>query len=592
MKLSRIAAALGAAFFISGPAFGQGAVLQSGTVVPGNLPMWLSNGVIADSGNTALSITSPASGQAVVWTGTHGIGGAGTATSPASIPITSMGLVGTGQNFCLYDAVTTGANHSLCFGTVGNNATITSVANNSATAGNFNFVVNGATVTLPSTSGTLLNGITAGGGISVTGSAPSPTVSLSVGANNTVMANISGSSAAPTANTLPAVFDSAFGSTQGDILWRSSGGWAALGPGANGTCLTYSTGGGGAVTWGSCAGTGGTGTVTSVATGTGLTGGTITTTGTISFAAVANNTVLANISGGSAAPSANTVSGVFDSALGSTRGSIIERGASGWTVIAPGTSGYIFASNGSGADPAWQSVSATLDNALGNTRGAILERGASGWTILAPGTSGYALVSNGSGADPSYQNVTAGLTQPTQTVLSAAGSGTYTTPVGATGLHIRMVGGGGGGGGGGSGASAGGGGGSTTFSTYTASGGGGGSITCTPGVGTGGKVNLSGGYGGGTESSAPGGASAFGGGGQTNNSGGGSAGLAPGSGGGAAHVGTSMGSGCAGGYVEVWINSPSGTYSYTVGVGGTAGSGSSSGGAGAPGIIIIEERYY
>lgn len=46
----------------------------------------------------------------------------------------------------------------------------------------------------------------------------------------------------------------------------------------------------------------GTGTVTSVASGTGLTGGPITSTGTLSLAAIANETLLGNVSGGSAAP--------------------------------------------------------------------------------------------------------------------------------------------------------------------------------------------------------------------------------------------------------------------------------------------------
>ena len=43
-----------------------------------------------------------------------------------------------------------------------------------------------------------------------------------------------------------------------------------------------------------------------------------------------------------------------------------------------------------------------IDRALGSTRGAILERGASGWQIIAPGTSGLPLVSGGAGSDPSY----------------------------------------------------------------------------------------------------------------------------------------------------------------------------------------------
>lgn len=40
---------------------------------------------------------------------------------------------------------------------------------------------------------------------------------------------------------------------------------------------------------------------------------------------------------------------------------------------------------------------------IGSTRGSILYRGASGWAILAPGTVDYVLTSNGAGADPSYQ---------------------------------------------------------------------------------------------------------------------------------------------------------------------------------------------
>lgn len=46
-------------------------------------------------------------------------------------------------------------------------------------------------------------------------------------------------------------------------------------------------------------------------------------------------------------------------------------------------------------------VSATLD-LLGSTRGSILYRGASGWTILTPGTTSYVLTSAGAGADPAW----------------------------------------------------------------------------------------------------------------------------------------------------------------------------------------------
>jgi hypothetical protein len=50
-----------------------------------------------------------------------------------------------------------------------------------------------------------------------------------------------------------------------------------------------------------------------------------------------------------------------------------------------------------------QNITAIIDAQIGSTRGSVLFRGASGWTILTPGTSTYVLTSNGSGADPSYQ---------------------------------------------------------------------------------------------------------------------------------------------------------------------------------------------
>lgn len=50
-------------------------------------------------------------------------------------------------------------------------------------------------------------------------------------------------------------------------------------------------------------------------------------------------------------------------------------------------------------------VSAILDRALGSTRGSILERGASVWGVVAPGAAGLPYTSNGAGFDPSYQRL-------------------------------------------------------------------------------------------------------------------------------------------------------------------------------------------
>jgi len=73
---------------------------------------------------------------------------------------------------------------------------------------------------------------------------------------------------------------------------------------------------------------------------------------------IANNTLLANTSGFSANPISTTMTAMLDAGMGSTRGSILERGASGWQPIVPGTAGNCWTSNGINADPSWQPCSA------------------------------------------------------------------------------------------------------------------------------------------------------------------------------------------------------------------------------------------
>jgi hypothetical protein len=201
-------------------------------------------------------------------------------------------------------------------------------------------------------------------------------------------------------------------------------------------------------------------------------------------------------------------------------------------------------------------------------------------------------------------------------------SGTYTTPVGATLLRIKMVGGGGGGAGSGqSGMGVATAGSATTFGTLLtanggsvggiyASGGSGGTATISSGgVGFaiagsagGGGINQSasnlapsGGIGG----CSPFGGSGAGGGSGTNSGAGGVATVNTGSGGGGAgalqNTGVASGSGGgSGGYIEAVISNPSSSYSYTIGTGGsggTAGTNGAAGGAGGSGVIIIEEVY-
>lgn len=77
------------------------------------------------------------------------------------------------------------------------------------------------------------------------------------------------------------------------------------------------------------------------------------------MATQADGTILSNISGGVAVPSANGISAVLDDLLGTTRGSVIYRGASAWSALAPGTSGRFLKTLGAGADPAWDTPTAS-----------------------------------------------------------------------------------------------------------------------------------------------------------------------------------------------------------------------------------------
>jgi hypothetical protein len=51
--------------------------------------------------------------------------------------------------------------------------------------------------------------------------------------------------------------------------------------------------------------------------------------------------------------SGQSLSNILDSNIGSTQGTIIYRGASGWQALAPGAAHNVLSTNGPGADPAW-----------------------------------------------------------------------------------------------------------------------------------------------------------------------------------------------------------------------------------------------
>lgn len=179
--------------------------------------------------------------------------------------------------------------------------------------------------------------------------------------NNTVFANISGITAAPTGVLVSALFDAVFGSTQGEILFRSNTGWQVLTPGTAGQVLE-SGGTGANPSWAS---TSGGGTITGVTAGSGLTGGGTSGNVTVGFAMVADGSLLANASGGAASPIATTLSALIDHVISNTQGAILYRNGTIWTALSPGTAGQLLQTAGAAANPSWGSAPTATSSTLG-----------------------------------------------------------------------------------------------------------------------------------------------------------------------------------------------------------------------------------
>lgn len=100
------------------------------------------------------------------------------------------------------------------------------------------------------------------------------------------------------------------------------------------------------------------GQVWSTTTGFKFPDGTVQATAASSYSppSVANNTIISNVSGGTASPAANTLTQVLNSTASSTQGTLLYRSASSWTALAPGTAGQALITGGTGADPSWGSA--------------------------------------------------------------------------------------------------------------------------------------------------------------------------------------------------------------------------------------------
>src|SRR5712664_2152740 len=87
--------------------------------------------------------------------------------------------------------------------------------------------------------------------------------------------------------------------------------------------------------------------------------------------------------------SPTNLSSAFDSAFCATRGSLVERSATGWACSIPGTSGLPWVSNGAGADPAYQALT---NSGLANMAAGTVKCRETGNGTGAPQDCGYPVI--------------------------------------------------------------------------------------------------------------------------------------------------------------------------------------------------------
>ena len=184
------------------------------------------------------------------------------------------------------------------------------------------------------------------------------------------------------------------------------------------------------------------GTVTTVATGTGLTGGPISTSGTVSLESVADKTGLVNTSGASAAPVATTLGTWLDSAFGSTSGKVLYRDTGGWTTASMGAHGkQVFLSGGTFNVPA--GISTVWVSGSGGG-------GGGGKTSSTTGAAGSGGAGGGSGQGVIGQTITVTPSEAITVTIGSGGTGGTSgsgSAGGSTtfGAYLTLAGGGGGG---------------------------------------------------------------------------------------------------------------------------------------------------
>lgn len=389
---------LAAAALVLAPAFafGQATVIQGGSQTQGHIPAYATTGgtpVVTDGGTSA---------GGVLGANPSTIGITARCSDP---PCVAEGAGPNGEDFAIFDGPTSDADgyHYLGFSAnIGSKATITTGAGGGAAAQGLQFIIDGTTYAFPEDFPQIPVEVDEGGTGRQTltqynllvGDGTSPVGLIAPSATSGIPLISQGSSANPVYGTAAVAGGGTGATTANDALNNLLPAQA----GQNGKVLSTD---GTDASWVNIPGTG---TVTSVTFTDGLTAdiNPCVASCTAGLATIADDRLLANVSGGAAVPTATTTSALLDATVGSAQGSLVTRGAANWLALTPGTNGYALLSQGPGSDLVFGQYLINNLAITGQAQGDIAYYNGAAWTRLGIGTSGQVL---SGGTDPVWQAV-------------------------------------------------------------------------------------------------------------------------------------------------------------------------------------------